>query len=298
MTKHTIYDNVRQPGNPIGVLWIIADVEVEQVLPTSVAWQTKARGVETHIMNRGDFCVTGGELFFRGERVERLPDVAFVRRFCKELFDYLENSHVRLVNSVGCIRTCRDKLAAYKALQAHGIPQPRTVHFETEIDYQELVNLLGVDFIAKGRFGREGTDVFVIKEAQDLMRIQKPEQYIFQENIKTSYGRGLRINAVGGEAVNAILNTDEFDFRSNLETSNDVPCELTPEMSALTSEVAKILGGDVLGLDFLFGEGGKLILCEVNSSPLIYGDEQREIRTKIAEFLAVTVRSRSRNPNN
>ena len=90
---------------------------------------------------------------------------------------------------------------------------------------------------------------------------------IFQKYIRTSTGRDVRINMVGEEPVAAMLRCNPGDFRANVTNGGSMrPYTPTPEQIALAQKACRMLKLDFAGVDLLFGEDERPVLCEVNSN--------------------------------
>ncbi len=112
---------------------------------------------------------------------------------------------------------------------------------------------------------------------------------IFQEFIKSSYGKDLRVFIVGGRVVGAMLRTaSDGNFKSNYSRGGTVQkFEITPEIEWLVLEIARKLDLDIAGIDLLFDNNGYKI-CEVNSSPGFEGLElacEKNIALEIIQFV-------------
>ena len=89
-----------------------------------------------------------------------------------------------------------------------------------------------------------------------------------QKFVKSSRGRDIRVNVVGGKVVCAMeRHSENGDFRSNVTLGGSAKaCSLSKEQKDIAARACRALGLDFAGVDVLFGENGPLI-CEVNSNP-------------------------------
>jgi gamma-F420-2:alpha-L-glutamate ligase len=112
---------------------------------------------------------------------------------------------------------------------------------------------------------------------------------IFQEFIKTSFGKDLRVVTVGGRVIGAMVrNSVDGSFKANYSRGGQIrKFEITPEIEWLVLEISRILDLDIAGIDLLFdAEGFKI--CEVNSSPGFEGLElacEKNIAKEIIQFV-------------
>ena len=97
---------------------------------------------------------------------------------------------------------------------------------------------------------------------------------ILQEFIESSRGRDLRVITVGGRAVACIQRVaQDGSFKANVSRGGLAePFDITPEIEWLSTEVSRLLGLDIAGIDLLF-DGDHYRICEANSSPGFQGIE-------------------------
>ena len=147
--------------------------------------------------------------------------------------------------------------------------------------------------------GSLGKGVILIKTAQQLEDIlgllddpnNGQPNLIFQEFVKHSQGRDLRVMVIGGKVVGIMQRTaKEGDFRANVSAGGTASTfKITPEIEWLAIEAANALRLGIAGVDLLFDDGGYKI-CEVNASPQFEGFEQAtgiNVPQKIFEFISV-----------
>ena len=91
---------------------------------------------------------------------------------------------------------------------------------------------------------------------------------MFQEFIKTSKGKDLRINVVGDKVIATVFRSNDNDFRSNITLGGDKqPYSPNEKQKQIAINAVKALGLDFAGVDVMFGENDTPIVCEVNSNP-------------------------------
>ena len=185
-----------------------------------------------------------------------------------------------VVNSSRAIETCDDKSKTHLVLQTNGIPMPKTIFapmtYEnigyTNYDFLNLVEQeIDYPIIIKECFGSFGMQVYKAENREQLVELvakvgSKP--MLFQEYIDVSEGNDIRIYVVGNQVVAAMKRRAvSGDFRTNI--SNGATMEVyepSEELKQLAIRVAKIVGLDFAGIDFLIGFDGKPLVCEVNSN--------------------------------
>jgi RimK family alpha-L-glutamate ligase len=91
---------------------------------------------------------------------------------------------------------------------------------------------------------------------------------LFQEFIKSSKGKDLRLQVVGNQVVAAMYRYSENgDFRANITNGGKMKLfDPSEEQVELAIKCCKIIGLDFAGVDILFGENQEPIVCEVNSN--------------------------------
>lgn len=206
------------------------------------------------------------------------PD--FIIFFDKDirLAQTLENTEIRLFNCSSSIEICDDKTLTQIYLEKNNIKTPKTIicpktffgfkkedlSFLTEVSEQ-----LKFPLVLKEAFGSFGKEVYLIKNINELenkVLELTPKSILFQEYIKESYGRDIRMYIVGDKFVGAVMRINKNDFRANA-TNGGVMELYSPAKQEIqiALDSCKSLGLDFAGVDILFGKDGPLI-CEVNSN--------------------------------
>ena len=196
------------------------------------------------------------------------------------LAQYLEMKGLPVFNSSKGIALCDDKSQTHLYLQGAGIPMPKTVIAPmtfSNIGYNSLDFLDQVEkelnwpIIIKECFGSFGQQVYMAGNKQELKDIvlnigAKP--MLFQEFIRSSSGKDLRLQVVGSQVVAAMYRySDNGDFRANISGGGKMkPYEPNQRQIDLAVESCKILDLDFAGVDILFGKDKEPVVCEVNSN--------------------------------
>ncbi|MBE5745344.1 MAG: RimK family alpha-L-glutamate ligase [Clostridiales bacterium] len=223
--------------------------------------------IKTSLLEKYDFCV-----YFDKD---------------KYMSEMLEKAGLKLFNSHEAIRVCDDKMQTYIALTGKNIPMPKTAsgllcyHSDAKLrkkTVEDVEKLFSYPIIVKECFGSQGKGVYMAKNRTELIALMqklKCRPHLFQETIKTSIGRDVRVILVGGKIVASMLRESNGDFRSNIElggTGREYAPSFHTQM--LCQQVAEELALDYCGVDVLFGVGGKPIICEVNSNAFFAGIER------------------------
>lgn len=197
-----------------------------------------------------------------------------------KLARYFEKLGVRVFNSAKAIAICDDKSLTHLELMDAGIKMPRTLVAPmtftnvgyTNLDFIESVkSKLEFPFVIKEVFGSFGQQVYLVNDENELHNVVKQHgksNLIFQEYIRSSKGKDVRLQVVGEEVVAAMYRyNDTGDFRANVSNGGKMR-GYTPnkEQVDLAVKSCKILGLDFAGVDLLFGADNEPVLCEINSN--------------------------------
>ena len=166
------------------------------------------RGVPADIM-RNDFFAAYIE---GGRAVSKLAEYDFCIYLDKDKYiSYLlERAGLKLFNSARAVELCDDKMTTALTLTNCGIPMPKTLPGLLCYDESAPLNEqalrtaareLGYPVVVKSSFGSMGTGVFKasdfgqLKEAAEKLKTQP---HLFQQYIKESKGRDIRVIVIGG----------------------------------------------------------------------------------------------------
>ena len=231
-----------------------------------------------------------------------LPDFIIPRMgagttyFALALIRHLEKLGVYSFNSANSIDIVKDKLYQFQILAESGMPIPKTMLAKFPLDLHVVGKHIGFPVVVKTLTGSQGSGVFLcetlhsLEELMHMIENSNPNvNLIFQEFVKTSHGRDLRVVTVGGRVVGAMVrNAADGNFKANYSRGGTVEkFEITPEIEWLVLEIARKLDLDIAGIDLLF-DGNGFKICEVNSSPGFEGLEQaceKNIAREIIQFV-------------
>ncbi len=249
------------------------------------------------IVNRDD-----RKSIFVNDSLVPLPDFIIPRMgagttyFALALIRHLEKLGVYSFNSANSIDIVKDKLYQLQILAESGMPIPKTMLAKFPLDLEVVGKHIGFPLVVKTISGSQGSGVFLCETFQSLDELMQMVEnsspkvnLIFQEFIKASHGKDLRVVTVGGRVVGAMLRTaSDGSFKANYSRGGAVKkFDITPEIEWLVLEIARKLDLDIAGIDLLFDNNGFKI-CEVNSSPGFEGLEQacdKNIAMEIIQFV-------------
>lgn len=216
------------------------------------------------------------------ERMIHEENPAFVLFQDKDirLAEYLESLRLRVYNSAKAIEICDNKAMTHLALSQYGIRMPKTILAPMTYENIGYTNYsfvsdaeaqLSYPMIIKECYGSFGQQVYMVKSHEEAINCIKKiggKPFIFQEFVRSSYAKDLRLHVVGDQVVATMYRyADDGDFRANISNGGKMKC-YTPTKEQIDIAVAtiKAIGLNFAGVDLLFDEQGGPIVCEVNSN--------------------------------
>ena len=256
-------------------------------------------GADVTIYKNDDFGLSTDE---NGIRLT-FKDVDFVIYLDKDkyLLEALTLSGIKVFNTREAIENCDDKVLTYLALAKANIPTPAT--YPAPLCYKpgstvskaalkRIATELSYPIIVKESFGSLGKGVYLAKDEKELETLANrliDRPHLFQKFVSTSYGKDVRVIVIGGEVVGGMIRQSENDFRSNVAAGGRAEkYGLSDRIKEIALKAHKALGLDYSGVDILFGENGKPIVCEVNSNAFFRSFEavtHINVARKYAEYV-------------
>ncbi len=256
-------------------LWIIySKVVLNPTKNNALSWmldEAEALGFDATILFTEDLLLeTNGsnyKIYNKGTELE-YPDAALIRCYDIPMIRHLELAGVQVFNSSFALNQCLDKWTTHQLLAKAGIASPRSIYSEHDVEYEVIKKQLSLPFIIKDIKGARGEQVYLITDeltfSEALIKCHQP---LFQEYIKTSFGRDVRLHVIDNQVVTSVLRQSKDDFKSNFSQGGDaLPYEPDDEMKALAIKSTQALGLNFSGIDILFTEQGYTV-CEVNGIP-------------------------------
>lgn len=196
------------------------------------------------------------------------------------LAEYLESLGILVFNSARSIALCDDKRKTFLALQNSGIVMPKTILAPFTYDNigyskQEFIarieSELSYPFVVKEAFGSFGMQVYLVNNREEMLcKLSEisPKPFLFQEFLSEYQGTDVRLQVVGDEVVSSMLRYSvNGDFRANITLGGKMQTYVpTEEQCAIAIKATKAMGLSFAGVDLLFGEDERPVLCEVNSN--------------------------------
>ncbi|MGB8455416.1 MAG: RimK family alpha-L-glutamate ligase [Anaerocolumna sp.] len=266
--------------------WLITNAFLHTHKFTEIhLWLTEAAkklGVDLIARTNAEILVQLDSNFTNDKHTKSIEKPDFVLFWDKDvrLAEFLEMKGYPVFNSSRGIAVCDDKSLTHLYLQGAGIRMPKTILAPmtfSNIGYNNLEFLgqvekeLSYPVIIKECFGSLGQQVYLANNNQELKEKvftigAKP--MLFQEFIKSSKGKDLRLQVVGNQVVAAMYRySDNGDFRANISNGGKMKSyEPNQKQIDLAVECCKVLGMDFAGVDILFGKNQEPVICEVNSN--------------------------------
>lgn len=235
----------------------------------------KKEGIELSVMKSGD-------ILHNIDFVKRL-DCDFVLFWDKDvlLAKMLESAGFRVFNSADAIYYCDNKAYTALLLQKAGVPTPPTftapltyegVGYTDKAFLKSITAETGYPVVVKELYGSFGQQVSLVQNENELFSLVDSfgsKGFLLQKFVEASFGKDVRINVVGDCAVCSMLrHSVNGDFRSNISNGGTAErFEPNEETKKIAVAACRALGLDFAGVDVLFGEGGRPLVCEVNSNP-------------------------------
>lgn len=252
----------------------------------------KALDIELHVLKPSEFDLVvdsthGWSAIYQGRELYK-PDLIIPRcgsetsYFTLAVLRHFERQGVAIANGPAAIESVADKLHTLQVLAGAKLPIPKTILGKFPVDVNLVERELGFPVVVKKLRGTRGNGVVLCQDrsqfddvANLLDGANTGADFLFQQYIKASHGRDVRILVIDGKVIAAMeRQSTDGGFKSNISLGGAAkPFNPTPEMAQLALDVTRALQLDIAGIDILFDENGYRI-CEANSAPGFQGLER------------------------
>jgi [lysine-biosynthesis-protein LysW]--L-2-aminoadipate ligase len=277
------------------------------VIADRVGWEEKAilaavrdRGGRAEWLNDGELCCgsrddlpLAGAYLIRSRSFVRGPLIA------ASIAAAADDRSV--INSATVIDLCSNKVSALARLRQAGLATVPYRLVLTRADLGIALDSVGCPLVLKPVYGGLGRRVMLVRE-----RAVADSMYDYVEHYGQNFDRALiaqpyldgasdvRVLAIDGAAVAAMERIPTGDWRANVELGAAAEAiEVDAQIAQLTAAVGEQIGARIFGLD-LFRHDGRLLIGEVNHSPLFRGVVDAtgiDVAARIADHaLAVALR--------
>lgn len=218
-------------------------------------------------------------ILIRGGAAENYYTENFTRK--------LELEGFFLINPLDAIKFCNDKYASTLALEAAGVPVPKTIMVTNTKNLEPAVEAVGGKFplIVKMVRGTHGLGVSIIESMESLKSVldtiwtaDENADILLQEKIENDYD--IRVHVLTKKFIDADDVDDSYiigsmkrtavekDFRTNISTGGKATkVKITDDHKQIAIEAARISGCKWCGVDLMVDKktGGAYVL-EVNGN--------------------------------
>ncbi|MBW5420174.1 RimK family alpha-L-glutamate ligase [Streptomyces sp. BG9H] len=179
---------------------------------------------------------------------------------------------VDVVNSADATEVCGDKWRSTLALEAAGVPTPRTALGLTPQAALDALDTIGYPALIKPLVGSWGRLIVQLPDraaAEGVLEyaaaLPGPQSHLgYVQELIEKPDRDIRVIVVGGRVLGAVYRTGE-SLRTNVALGGQaLPCEVTPEITKLSLDAAAAVGADIAGVDLIEDRDGRLLVLEVN----------------------------------
>jgi [lysine-biosynthesis-protein LysW]--L-2-aminoadipate ligase len=198
------------------------------------------------------------------------------------LTQWYEAHGVPTVSPHRVIATCGDKMLTSIALEATGLPVPRTVVAFTPEAALEAIEALGYPVVLKPLVGSWGRLLARVNDRDAAEAILEHKStlggylhsvFYIQEHVDKP-GRDIRTMVIGDDVIYAIYRRSEHWITNTARGGDPELCPLSDEIVALSRGAAQAVGGGVVTVDLLETREGQLLVNEVNHTPEFHGAAQ------------------------
>lgn len=209
---------------------------------------------------------------------------------------WLDDLGVPAVSSHHVVATCGDKMLTSEALQAAGLPIPRTAIAFTPEAALQAIEEMGYPVVLKplaGSWGRLLARVNDRDAAEALLEHKATlggyvHGVFYIQDYVEKPGRDIRTLVVGDEMVYAIYRRSEHWITNTARGGEAEPCSANSDITDLSIAAAQAVGGGIVAVDLLEEADGRLLINEVNHTPEFHGAMQAtdaDIAAKMIQYV-------------
>ncbi len=195
---------------------------------------------------------------------------------------WLNDLGVPTVSPHSVVATCGDKMLTSAALQAAGLPTPRTVMAFSPETALDVIEDMGYPVVLKPLYGSWGRLLARVNDRDAAEAILEHKAtlggylhgLIYVQEYVDKPGRDIRTLVAGDDMVYAIYRRSEHWITNTARGGEALPCPPSPEITSLSLAAAQAVGGVVVAIDLLETADGQLLVNEVNHTPEFHGAAQ------------------------
>ena len=252
-------------------------------------------------VNQTSLISEGDDLFLLNKEdktkfpIDRTDTVILSRRgaiantYSRNLLHNLEKHNFFCINTLESMEICENKFLTTQALEAAGLPTPKTALAPSVEALDDAVKAVGGKFpvVVKLLSGTQGIGVSIVDSMSSLKsvyqtfkKLSAKSEILVQEKIESDHDLRIQVlikkfNPAKPDPDNAVVigamrrNVIKGDFRTNYSLGGTVEsADVTPEIEKIAIEAAQIVGCNWCGVDIIIDKKTKKpYILEVNSSP-------------------------------
>jgi len=182
-----------------------------------------------------------------------------------------EGFGIQCINDYNVATICGDKLLTSATLSENNVPQPEVRLAFSETSALEEIEKMGYPVVLKpavGSWGRllskvtDRDSAESILEHKTVLGTYHHSIFYIQEYIETN-DRDIRSFVVGDECIAAVYRTSEHWITNTARGAETSNCPVTEEVSKISLDAAKAVGGGIVAVD-LFETNKGYLVNEVN----------------------------------
>jgi [lysine-biosynthesis-protein LysW]--L-2-aminoadipate ligase len=225
---------------------------------------------------------------------------------------WFEDRGVPTISSHRTVATCGDKVLTSAALQAAGVPIPRTVVALSIESALDAIEDMGYPVVLKPPLGSWGRLLAKVNDRETAEAILEHKAtlggyahgtFYIQEYVEKP-GRDIRTMVAGDEVVYAIYRRSEHWITNTAQGGKAELCPLTPDVVEMSLAAARAVGVDgghpgIVAVDLLETAEGRLLVNEVNHTPEFHGAAQAagiDIAGRIVDYVQKVAEASSAGP--
>ncbi|MCR5031715.1 MAG: RimK family alpha-L-glutamate ligase [Lachnospiraceae bacterium] len=248
--------------------------------------EAETAGLSLRMIGVEDCLIRPDGVYFGEEKLEH-RDFAILRYKRGHVMEEIRSLCDFSYNSPACFDRYVDKYHQLKDIEGSGIPYPRYVLCHgASMPFAVLKEELGLPFVLKGLASSMGREIYLIEDEMGYDAALRDgacsatgpdKEALAQEFIAHSRGRDLRLYAIRGKVIGAMIRSSKDDFRSNVALGAEVKgVPITPKMEEIAKKLFICTGYDYVGIDLLFAsdDPDDLLFCEMNVMAGIQGMEE------------------------
>lgn len=209
---------------------------------------------------------------------------------------WLADRGVAAISPHVTVATCGDKLLTSAALEAAGLPIPRTVVAFTAETALAAIEEMGYPAVLKPPVGSWGRLLAKVNDRDSAEALVEHKStlggylhgvFYIQEYIDKP-GRDIRTMVAGEEVVYAIYRRSDHWITNTARGGEAMPCQLSDDIARLSLAAAEAVGGGIVAVDLLETAEGELLVNEVNHTPEFHGAVQvtgNDIAGRMADYV-------------